>query len=125
MKKQAWPLAGMLAFLSLAFGSAVHAECTNAMTLPTCVHTLALEDGPGFDLSNTCGNYGVTINATAASLEITFNLDQGERMSDQILSEIPDRDLEILTEAYKDGTLSLMCCPDFSQFTRCRPADLE
>ena len=113
-------IAWILAVFCLAFGSAVHAACSNPVTLPTCIESGEFSADPGFDLHNSCGDFAVSINVKAEGLDFTFNLPEGETMLGQIQSEIPSRDLQTMTNAYKDGSLFLMCCPEFSQYTRCQ-----
>ena len=125
MKEHAMPIAFVAAVVSLVLGEAAYAACSTTQTVPTCVQTTTTSEDPGFDLTNYCIDYAVTLNVTGPDVDFTFNIDRGESMSSEILSEIPSDELEALTDAHADGTVSVMCCPDFSSLTHCRPPDLE
>ena len=113
-------IAFVVAVFSLVLGGQVYAACATTQTVPGCVETTTSSEDPGFDLTNRCGHYAVTLNVTAPDVDFTFNLSDGESMSSEILSEIPRGDLEALTNAHADGAVSVMCCPDFSSRTHCQ-----
>lgn len=102
---------------SLAYAGA---GCANPTYLPQCAKLTSATEAPMFDVTNSC-DYAVSVGLRHADLpyDIVFNLSESQTMSETILSEIPAQDLEVLTRGASDETLSVDCCPEFSQFTRC------
>lgn len=126
MKQLPLPVAlALCAFASLAFATTAEARCAEGAPLPSCVEATETSEDPGFDLTNNCGNFKVSVNVLAPDVDFTFTMGVDETMSELILSEIPSSDLENLTNAHKKGEVELLCCPVWSSRSHCSEPVVE